>query len=131
MFSGDHSHTNQVAHPTDVIKMPNETWAMAYKFIYFVMMLLTFRSRSIGTYFLSDELDTNLPEQLGDRVDENWQDKRSVENDYSDGINRASSDYRDGNAETVVDGTPESEIFRRESESERNVDEVSEFTVLN
>lgn len=113
---------------------------MANKFIYFVLTILVVYSRSIETYFLSDDLGTNLPDRFGDPIEENWQDKRSTVNEYSSSskkhdnfpdINGESTDldYRNGNAEIQVDDEEERSetLQKRESEMERNVDEVKQF----
>lgn len=113
---------------------------MANKFIYFVLTIIVVYSRSIETYFLNDDLGTNLPDRFGDPIEENWQDKRSAVNEYSSSskkhdnfpnINRESTDldYRNGNAEIQVDDEVEQSetLQKRESEMDRSVDEVKQY----
>ncbi len=100
---------------------------MANKFIYFLIIVAAY-SRSLEAYFLNEELETNLPERYGDPIDENWQDKRSAENEYLND-NKESSDgfaYRNGNAKMqVADDVGKWEPFvKRESKMDRNDDEV-------
>lgn len=111
---------------------------MATKFIYFLIAVLTYL-RSFETYFLSDDLDTNLPERFGDPIEENWQDKRSAVNEHSSfSVDKHNDfpdtesmdfDYRNGNAETQIDDDKsQSEMYRkRESNTNENVDEVGQY----
>ncbi|XP_037033363.1 uncharacterized protein LOC119072275 [Bradysia coprophila] len=105
---------------------------MADMSIYFLLVIVLY-SGSIETYFLSDYLDTNLPDRLSDPIDENWQDKRSAENEYPIFSNEFTKskkstdfDYRDGNVEThSADGEiGTGDTFKkRESKIGINVDE--------
>lgn len=73
----------------------------------------------------------NLPDRLSDPIDENWQDRRSAESEYSSFSNKftnskqsADFDYRDVDAQ-VDDETDEGDTFqKRESKAGRNFDEV-------
>lgn len=102
---------------------------MANKFIYFLIIVIA-QTKPMKTYFLSDYLETNLPDRFGDPIDENWQDKRSVANEYPSfskniDINNKESadlDYRNGNAESPAEETEN--LQKRQSEMERNFDEV-------
>lgn len=109
---------------------------MANIFIYFVILVVV-HSTPIQAYFLNDDLETNLPDRFGDPIDENWQDKRSVANHFPSfykkndnfAVNHESTDfdYRNGNAE--VDETEK--FQKRESELDRNVDEVRTIPIKN
>lgn len=106
---------------------------MASTFIYFLLLIVTY-SGSIETYFLSDYLDTNLPDRFSDDpIEENWQDKRSTGNEYSDISNRLPNNeespyfnYRNGNIETEVDDgiEPADTIGKRKTEIGSDIDEV-------
>lgn len=107
---------------------------MAAKFIYFVFRILFICSISIEAYFLNDDLGTNLPDRFGDPIDENWQDKRSIENEYSNSPQKyhnfpsidkesADVDYRNGNAETKIYDEQTDTLHKRESA----MDEVQSY----
>lgn len=107
---------------------------MANKYIYFLIIVIAY-SKLIETYFLNDDLGTNLPERFGDAIDENWQARRSVANDYSSfskefdnvpNIDKESNDfdYRNGNAETQYDEVENEEKLAKREINKRNSYEV-------
>lgn len=89
-------------------------------------------SKPIKTYYLNDDLGTNLPDRLSDALKENWQGKRFVSNDYSEefdnspSMNKDSSDYdyNDGNADNRYEVGKQDKLEKREGGIKRNFDEV-------
>lgn len=124
------------------IKQPHNTTVtqnaikMANIFIYLLITVVV-HPKPIDLYFLNDDLETNLPERFGDPIDENWQDKRSVSNEFRSVATKhdnfpihreaADFDYRNGYADEVDDGFEKAENWqKRESEREGNDDPLNE-----
>lgn len=98
---------------------------MAKSLIYFLFIVVSY-VRSSESYFLNYDLDTNLPEQFSDPIDENWQDKRSVGNEHSSLFKRHFLFPKAYRGSTLAhDEVGTSDLQKRESEMERN-DEVEE-----
>lgn len=107
---------------------------MANRFICLFFTIVIAHTKPMKTYFLSDNLEMNLPDRYADPIDENWQDKRSIANEYSSSsrkidnfpsINNKEStdlDYRNGNAD--VQANEVGNLQKRESEMDQNFDEV-------
>ncbi|KAJ6625034.1 hypothetical protein Bhyg_16396 [Pseudolycoriella hygida] len=103
---------------------------MASQFIYLVILILFF-SRTSQTYFLTEDLETNLPDRLRDPIDENWQDKRSISNGFSDFYKKSYNsrdkestyfDHKNNEAETKVENEVEKsdQLEKRENEPLRD-----------
>lgn len=107
---------------------------MATKYIYFLFIVVAY-TKQIQTYYLNDDLGTNLPDRFGDAINTDWQDKISSSNDYSSfskefdsfpSIDKESTDYdyKNGNADTQDELENQEILKKREDGIKRDFDEV-------